>query len=254
MCEEIKIKDAVDMVNISGTKKILNQMVNCICKIKLQGANGTGFFCTVTFENNIKINFLMTNYHVLNEDYFKNNKEINLLLNDDKEALTINLDIKRIIYYNKDYDITFVELKEIDKIKNFLELDDNLFKNNEKIFYEDKSIYILQYPNGKNACVSYGLLTKIDKYDIIHKCSTESGSSGSPILNLENNKVIGIHKKGFDKLNYNKGRLLKFPLNDFIEKNNEIIIIKNENNKDNKIINPIKENTIIGEINIKKMI
>ena len=95
----------------------------------------------------------MTNYHVLNEDYFKNNKEINLLLNDDKEGLTINLDIKRIIYYNIEYDITFVELKEIDKIKNFLELNDNLFKNNEKIFYEDKSIYILQYPKGKNACV-----------------------------------------------------------------------------------------------------
>ena len=49
MCEEIKLKDAVDMVTITGTKIILNQMVNCICKIKLQGANGTGFFSTVTF-------------------------------------------------------------------------------------------------------------------------------------------------------------------------------------------------------------
>ena len=68
-------------------------------------------------------------------------------------------------------------------------------------------------------------------------CSTDNGSSGSPILNLENNKVIGIHKQGSNNFNYNKGTLLKYPLNDIIKKYN-----KNEN----------KNNVIIGEININK--
>ena len=89
-----------------------------------------------------------------------------------------------------------IELKENDGIKDYLELDDNILKNNEDIYYENKSIYILHYLYGNDICVSYGLLNRISKYDIIHACSTDNGSSGSPILNLENNKVIRIPKQG----------------------------------------------------------
>ena len=151
----------------------------------------------------------MTNYHVLNEKDLKENNKLNLSLNDEKKTITINLSIERKTYFNKDYDITLIELKEEDEIKNYLELDDNLFKDNSEIIYKDKSIYVLQYPNGQNACVSYGLLNNIDEYNIFHRCSTEKGSSGSPILNLQNNKVIGIHKKGTN-FNYNMGTLLNF--------------------------------------------
>ena len=120
------------------------------------------------------------------------------------------------------------------------------------IFYEGKSIYIIQYPKGQNgeeeACVSFGTLNKINEYNIIHKCSTDSGSSGSPILNLKNNKIIGIHKgtPDFTK-NFNYGTLLKYTLNDFINQNktkNNIIgekdINKNKNNI-NENIQIIKE-------------
>ena len=126
MKDEIKIKGSAEPVNISTTKKILNQMMNCICKIIINGAFGTGFFCKVPLNENKNINCLMTNYHVLKEEYFKDNKEIDLLLNDDNEAIKIDLKIKRIIYYNKEYDITIVEIKEEDKIKEYLELDDNI--------------------------------------------------------------------------------------------------------------------------------
>ena len=218
MKKEKKIKNSIDPVSISCTKKILDQMMNCICKIKIQGANGTGFFCRTQFEQNENIDFLMTNYHVLDEKYCEENKEINLLLNDDTEALIIDLTIKRRTYFNEDYDIALIEIKEIDKVNNFLELDDNLFKGKEKVFYEEKSVYVLQYPNGKIACVSYGLLINIDEYNITHTCSTENGSSGSPILNLENNKVIGIHKEGSTVFNFNFATFLKYPLEKFIEK------------------------------------
>ena len=77
----------------------------------------------------------------------------------------------------------------------------------------------------------------MNNFNLIHICSTDNGSSGSPILNLKNNKVIGIHKEGSTNFNFNKGTLLKYPLNDIIKKYN-----KNEN----------KNNVIIGEINIKK--
>ena len=221
-------------------------MINCICRIKKKGANGTGFFCIIPLNENTYMNCLITNYHVLNEKYFKENKEINLLLNDDNETKKIDLNIKRRIYYNKEYDTTIIELKEEDNIKEYLELDDNIFKDNEDLLYEEKSIYILQYPKGVEACVSYGILSKIKNYDIIHKCSTDSGSSGSPILNLKNNKVIGIHKgsPNYAK-NFNYGTLLKYPLNNFINQNKTKNDFINENIAKNK-------NIILGEIYINK--
>ena len=228
------------LVNILCTTKILEQMKNCICKIKIKGATGTGFFCKVQIDENNIIKFLMTNYHVIDEEYINENKEIDLTLNDDNEGKIIDLNIKRIIYYNKEYDTTLIELKEEDKIKEYLELDDNLFKDNENALYKEKSIYILQYPKSEDACcVSYGSINQIDKkYDIKHICSTDNGSSGSPILNLKNNKVIGIHKKGaIINFNFNIGTLLKYPLNDFFKKYNS------NNNK----------NIITGEIYIKNM-
>ena len=51
---------------------------------------------------------------------------------------------------------------------------------------------------------------------IIYICSTDKVSLGSPILNSENNKVIGIHKQSSN--NYNNGTFLKYPLNDIIKK------------------------------------
>ena len=101
---------------------------------------------------------------------------------------------------------------------------------------------MLQYPHGEEASVSYGLLTSIDKTEIKHKCSTEKGSSGSPILNLKTNKVIGMHKEGSKVFNFNIGTFLKYPLNDFI--NNSI----NENNDNN--IN-IYMNNIMPNYNIQ---
>ena len=208
------MKDSVEPVSIEGTKKILSQLINCICKIKIKGVFGTGFFFINFGKETIKV--LMTNYHILNEKYFEESKKLNIYINDEKEIIIIDFEIKRTTYFNKDYDIALIELKEEDKIKNYLELDDNLFQDNPKIIYENKSIYVLQYQNNKNECVSYGLLNSMDKYNFTYKCSTFNESSGSPILNLKNNKLIGMHLNG--SINYNKGTLLKLPIKDFINK------------------------------------
>ena len=84
----------------------------------------------------------MINYHFLNEKDFKNNKNINLSLNEEKKTLTIDLGFNRGTYFNKEYDITIIELREEDNIKDYLKLDNNLFQDNSEINYKDKSIYI----------------------------------------------------------------------------------------------------------------
>ena len=66
-------------VDIEGTKKILSQMENCICKIDQNGKKGTGFFCKIPFpDNNNLLNVLITNYHILNQNDIENNKVIKL--------------------------------------------------------------------------------------------------------------------------------------------------------------------------------
>ena len=82
----------------------------------------------------------MTNYYILDEKYYKDNKKLNLSLNDDKDILTIDLGVDRETYFNKDYDIALIELREEDNIINYLELDDNLFQDNLEINYIDRSI------------------------------------------------------------------------------------------------------------------
>ena len=266
MKKEKKIEGLPDPVSIAGTRKILEQLINCVCKIKVKGASGTGFFCKIPLGNNEVIPCLLTNHHVIDKQYYDQNKEINLLINDDKDIKSIDTNKKRITFFNEKYDISIIQLQESDNIQNFLELDENLFIDKENVYYVNKSVYVLQYPKGKNAMVSYGLLNQFNKFDINHTCSTDDGSSGSPILSLESNKVIGIHKEGSIPFNFNKGTFLKLPLIEFNDQNknnnkineyinNNMMIgsnISTNNNKFNMInnINNNIENNIIGINNL----
>ena len=85
----------------------------------------------------------------------------------------------------------------------------------------------MQYPENKLS-VSYGLLYAIyedKKYNFNHLCSTRGGSSGSPILNI-NNKIIGIHKEDTEYTEqFNQGTFLNYPIKEFIELNNNDINI-----------------------------
>ena len=71
-------------------------------------------------------------------------------LNEEKGTIKLDLSIERKTFFNKNYDITLIELKDGDKIKDYLELDHNLFQDNSEIIYKNKSIYLLHYPNEKN--------------------------------------------------------------------------------------------------------
>ena len=119
MKNESIITGSVTPINMKKTEIILNQMKNCICKILIENNRASGFFCKIS---KIKKNFLLTNYHVINEDYVKKNKEINIILNDGNEALILDLQIEREKYFNEEYDIALIEIKEKDKIKEYLEL------------------------------------------------------------------------------------------------------------------------------------
>ena len=209
-------------ISIETTEIILNQLKNNICKIFMKnGGKGTGFFCKIPFPDmNHFLTVLITNSHVIDETYLNKEKKITISMNNDNTLKEIKLG-NRITYSNKIYDITFIQIfQEKDNINEYLELNNNLNEEKFNEVYLGSSIYILQYPKGEKAAVSYGVLKNIDSHDnfiFSHLCCTEKGSSGSPIISLIDNKVIGIHI-GSSKFCYNKGTFLKNSIREFFNK------------------------------------
>ena len=234
---EIKIDKYPNPVTIKNIETISRQMKESICKIfREDSGKASGFFCKIPLSTRA-IHTLITNYHVIDESYVKSHNTINISLYDDKINKTIYLDDDRIKYFSEKYDTAIIEIKNKDEISTqFLELDEDIFEK-EQIYFKNLSIYNISYPKSELASVSFGLLKKIDKYTIKHFCSTEEGSSGSPILNLSNNKVVGLHNAGSDILKCNSGIFLKYPINEFKKKyeayeyyNDSIFIGDYENN------------------------
>ena len=222
--EEGDIKGAIEPATMRQTEIILNQMKKSVCKI-MGPKYGTGFFCKLKINNN-NIQVLITNYHIIDDTLIESGDKIKIQIGNDKNPRIININKKKRIYSstNREYDMMIIKLDQKDEIDDiqFLEIDDSLLKHNSELAYEDKSIYILHYPFGSEIRVSYGrgfIKDKISNFDMIHKCKTDLGSSGSPIFDLSSNKIIGIHKSylKIDNKNeesFNLGTFLKYPLNE----------------------------------------
>ena len=219
---------------------------NVVCKILgKKGLIGTGFFCKIDYkEQETFLPVLITNNHILNEDDLSSNQVIKLTFDDDKLIKMITLDESRITYTNDELDITIIEIDpDLDNIyvNNFLSIDENILFENSNQIYCQKAIYILQYPKGKKLSYSLGIVKMILNNEIEHLCSTENGSSGSPILNLANFKVIGVHRAADYKQDVNIGISFKYILEDFKKK---YPILKNKNQKYINIIKFTIENDI----------
>ena len=254
---EALIEDQPSPVDIEGTRKILEQMESCICRIYTNNIKGTGFFCKIPFpDNNNLLPFLITNNHVLNENDIEIGKIINLTMyNKEKhenveKRIKIDGSRKKFSLLSKDegIDITFIEIKpNKDNINEFLEFDEKILE----IECKRKSIYILHNPKEK-ILVSYGLINRIDDNEIIHYCNTEEGSSGSPIISLDTFKVIGVHYGSSSKHKFNYGTFIKNILNKFYDKdkmNNNNSNVINNYNMPNNTMNLMNNNFVNMNIN-----
>ena len=219
-------------------KKIYDQMNKSVVKIKNGEINGTGFICLIPYPDEIRLlPVLITCNHVLDINDINKKKEIILFLDDREIVLRIKDDRK--IYYSKkeDYDVTIIEIKEEDSLYNneLLEIDKDIYQNNLNSIYKNKSVYIIHYPKGGECEYSLDTISNIDvdNIGIFHYCSTEDGSSGGPILDLQTFKVIGIHIGEHKSHKHNVGIIIKHPIDSFnklfppeIDKNEIIISIQ----------------------------
>ena len=243
----------LEPISLKVNEKIINQMKNSICRI-YNNDKGNGIFVKIPYKSRL-LPVLITTNHIINQDDIHKNRSISLNLNND--IVIIKLENNRIMYTNEKLDITIIEIKENNLNINYLEIEDEMINfiklnNKEKTYYLNNlyindSIYSLNYYKDNEIFVSYGKLININNSDIFYNCNTKGDSLGSPILLLNNQKLIGIHCGNSIENKYNKGRLLIYSIIEFSKMKNELLLI----NKEGKIINQIF-NCIIGELNIKE--
>jgi len=231
-------------LNMSQSKKIIDQMSNSVCRVVIGNKVGTGFLCLVPFPSvEYRLKVLITCNHVFNDIRIGNKIKIMFDNGIQKEII---IDGARIVYTSKreEYDITIIELEDNEfDIRYYLGIDDDLFLKDEiKI---NQQIYIIHYPNGVEVKNNQGTIQNKIGNKIIHYLTTYEGSSGAPIFNLNSFKVIAIHCGYINNKNniFNIGELIKIPINDFYQK----CKLKYNNNINN---NKIKEEKTINEINI----
>ena len=213
-----------------------------ICKITCQdGTHGTGFLCNISNWNNT-LKVLMTNNHVLNKEDIQPGKKIVFSFDNDRLPNRLLIDKNRKTYTSELYDVTIIEIKQEDNLKgvdekSFFDLDNQIFDEKANEIFRNSQIYLLHYPKGIEMEISPGIIRNIseNKRTIFHLCDTSGGSSGGPIINKDNFKVIGIHKGAAEKgKNYNMGTLLKEPIEKIKEEIRKNINNKDNNNDDNK--------------------
>ena len=215
-------------INLKGMLKFAAIAQNSICKIKMYGGYGSGFFCKIPYPNSQNLlKCLITNYHVVDKEYLESEDKIKFELN--SQFLNISLEFKRKIWINEEMDYTIIEIIESDKINEFLTCDEKMNLDDFNIKeYREASILLPSFMKSGEIETDKGHISSIDNYHFLHTCNTDPGSSGGPIILLDNFAIIGIHK-GYDKKrDQNVGIFLYNILNDMKEKKS---IYKRLNNK-----------------------
>ena len=201
---------------------------------ELEKTKGSGFFLCLNNKNIPFNKCLVTNNHILDEKNIKLNSKINIKYINEKKIIIMNE--KRKKFTDKDLDYTCIEILNEDKIKQFFEIDN-------KQFYKDQDIFILQYPESKELSFSNGKIISIEGNKIKQTCSTKPGSSGSPIISRNSNsKIIGLHFGGRE---YNYFTSINSIINDIINKSNVII----EQNSLDLIEKKFEDNSLSSIIN-----
>ena len=203
--EDINLK-IKNLNNVYFTKSILydnfqkiNESIrNSICRIKLKnGKEGLGFFCKIPFpDKNNLMSVLIIKNHLINKEILENKKT--LVIKVDNLELDISL-IDVINYSNERCELTIIEIKEPnEKVIHYFELDERLLENiiKEKDNNEidlNQMLYTIEYYKNK-FYISLGTLTNIE-FNINIKNNENSLLNVYPIININNNKLIGIYEE-----------------------------------------------------------
>ena len=141
---------------------ILEQMNhNIIYKINPKnGSFCSGFCCYIKKRKNKKIPVVIINTYIVDE---KLTDAINIIINNEVKTIKTG-DIK---YSNGELNISMLEIKEYENYNiNFLEIDDNIYNKDIESYYNKESIYIINYENGNDISISFGVINNINESEM----------------------------------------------------------------------------------------
>ena len=265
--DEDKIKDITktpDYINeidanyaapISETA--FDRIYNAVVRIELENSKGkgTGFFIKIKIKEK-SINFLFTNFNIIPQQLVDSKQLISIYYgkknNEIKKIIKLDIKDRFIKCFSEPKDITIIEIIEKDGIPEDKYLIPDLNYENGYKSYSEQKLYLAGYPEKDifetERYICSGKIKKIfNNYEFAHTLDTNIGLYGSPICLLNNQCVIGIHKKGNLETHINYGTFIGIILN---ELQFEIIAIDNIHNDDKQDIKENLENNKKKTINI----
>ena len=168
-------------------------MKNSIYKMnEKEGKFDIGFFSHIKYQNK-NIPVLITNYQKI---YLSKNDSIKVRINNETKIIEFG----KTKYFNELYDLSIIEIKENKNNKlYFLELDENIYEKDSEINYNNNQIYIIHYAYYKTIYATFGKIKDINYSKLLYRCKSNLNLKDFPIINLSNNKLIGISK---EKINF----------------------------------------------------
>jgi V8-like Glu-specific endopeptidase len=197
--EDRSITGKNDMRPIYTQEPWIQEAGAAVARINFMGDDGLWYYCTGFL---LTPDLLLTNQHCLAtpEEALSAAVEFDY---DSGQAAIKPARVRQLEAVNYDLDYSLVRLvKATDH--NFLAVEENP--------HQAESLVIIQHPGGEpkqvsiKDCQTDGVAvegrhlpnTTVKLTDFVHSCDTMKGSSGSPVLDHELKKVVGLHHLGFD--------------------------------------------------------
>lgn len=225
---------------------VSDKLYNSIVKIKTRKIFGTGFLMKIE-KNNFK-KFLFTCSHIVTQDLIDSNEDIEISygkFDEMKKIINLNKNLRFIRAFEREKDITIIEIIESDEIPDNKFLSPDLNYSTGYDNYSREKIIVAGYPIdkvNKGRHISSGeIIGILNDIEFQHNADTKNGSSGSPICSFDKQYVIGIHKQGDKKDKCNYGTFIGCVLDEL------------QNNQGNETFYVQKEKKIVKEkyINLK---
>ena len=135
-CNDI-IKNNSDFINAFINKVLFKYIYN--------NKSGIGYFCLIPFPDKKNLlPIIILNNLTMEKIHFIQGQKINLIRDKNEKSSEIKLHTDIKIYSNKKYNITFIEIPK-NMSENYLQIDDDLMKDNLNEIYKNKNIDLYSY-------------------------------------------------------------------------------------------------------------
>ena len=227
-------------------KTIIDQATNCICYIKNEYSDGTGFFCLIPNSDFARLQPVLISSYL----YLKDKKILRLFYKNQEKIIDLE---SRHVYSNATFVITIIELKDDEFPPEIFLMLDDLINNTGKedilnAQYINQDIYLIYSNKGNNPEYSYDKIKEIKDFLIKDYCPGEYIHSGFPILNLNSFGVIGIHIGKSGKTDSNLGMIIRIPIMEYnkskkglTKQNTELLNIVKETDEPKSILELISQ-------------